>query len=297
MREWTRRQTLATGTTLIILTHALALGGILGNRLGEPESRLTLSERELPLPYGHFRHPDDSALTLRLNWRVPANPDDVTEFDYATYNHQPAWMDATRMAELGFDTAAGHDTPEAREHFARQLPREVLIVLELAGPAWQQTRRQASERATRRAAEAASNPGKDFVQRAKSSRDLAAQEEVQNSRLFAVDADRDLVALRARHPDRRRTLVVRAQVRPLVQVRDDQWRLAGLIDDIAVEGIHVPFALRAALDALRSADRPRAEALAPRYEVQIAVGQHLEPWIETVSLLPGTSPPEMTPQR
>lgn len=282
---------------LIILTHAVTLGGILSNRLDQPESRVTLSERELALPSGNFRHAEDSALALRLNWRVPARPSDVTDFDYATYNRQPAWLDATRMAELGFDTAAGHETPEAREHFARQLPREVLIVLELAGPAWQQARHQASERAARRGAEAASNPGKDFVQRATNSRDLLTQEEIQNSRLFAVDAGRDLVALRTRHPDRSRTLIVHAQVRPLVQAHDERWRLAGMIDDIAVENIHVPHALRPALDMLRSTDRPKTEASAPRFEVQIAVGQRLEPWIEAVSLLPGEPHPDTNPKR
>ena len=47
MNKWTRGHTLAIGIALIVLTNAVALGGVWWNRSATPESALTLSQREL----------------------------------------------------------------------------------------------------------------------------------------------------------------------------------------------------------------------------------------------------------
>jgi hypothetical protein len=291
MTARTRRRSLAAGAALILLTNAIALSGVARNRADEPESRVMLSERELALPAGGYRHAENSGLALALNWRVLDADEELPDYGYSLHAGRPAWLDAGRLAALGFDTAAGDATPEARERFTRQLPRQVLIVLELAGPAWQQAVERARANALRRTAAAAANPdSKAFAEQAKAARDNLAIEEGHASRLFAIDAGLDAAVLRARYPDRQRTLILRGTVRPSVRSSDRQHRLAGYISAIAIDRINVPFAWRWPLEPLRNSSRPAASERTPRYQAQVAVGQHLEPWIESLTTLPGDRP-------
>jgi hypothetical protein len=287
MKAWTRAHTLAAGATLIVLTNAIALAGAFLNRNAEAESRVTLSERELALPYGGYRQAENSGLALQLNWRVLDEDPDHWDHGYARHGGQPAWLDAAHLTSLGFDTTAGAATSEARQRFTRQLPRQVLLVLELEGPAWQQAVIRARENAARQTAAAAANPGSEqFAKQAEAGRARLALEETHASRLFAIDAGLDADALRRRYPDRSRHLIVRGSVRPAERGQDGDHHLAGHVSQIAIAQVNVPFALRPVLEPLRNAPRPAPDQQAPRYEVQLAIGQRLEPWIERVTTLP-----------
>jgi hypothetical protein len=68
MKNWTRRHTLIAGLALILLTNAVALLGVYQNRSGEPESMLTLTQRELQQPYGWGMARENSGISLRINW-------------------------------------------------------------------------------------------------------------------------------------------------------------------------------------------------------------------------------------
>jgi len=143
----------------------------------------------------------------------------------------------------------------------------------------------------RRTAAAAANPdSKAFAEQAKAALDNLAIEEGHASRLFAIDAGLDAAVLRARYPDRQRTLILRGTVRPSVRSSDRQHRLVGYISAIAIDRINVPFAWRWPLEPLRNSSRPAASERTPRYQAQVAVGQHLEPWIESLTTLPGDRP-------
>jgi hypothetical protein len=287
MKAWTRARTLAAGATLIVLTNAAALAGAFLNRNAEAESRTTLSERELALPYGGYRQAENSGLALQLNWRVLDENPDHWDHGYARHGGQPAWLDAAHLATLGFDTTAGAATSEARQRFTRQLPRQVLLLLELEGPTWQQAVSRARENAARQTAAAAANPDSEqFAKQAEAGRARVAIEETHASRLFVIDAGLDADALRRRYPDRSRHLIVRGSVRPAERGQDGDHHLAGHVSQIAIAQVNVPFALRPVLEPLRNAPRPVPDQQAPRYEVQLAIGQRLEPWIERVTTLP-----------
>lgn len=285
MKTWSRGRTLAAGIVLILLTNAVALGGAWWNRAGEPESQLLLTERELALPYRGYRMTENSGLALRLAWRVAAGEGNA---QYANYGGGvPAWLDGERMAALGFETRADPAGQEARRRYERQQPRDVLIVLELAGPDWQTALQQAEENAARHAAAAAVNPdSKEFANRAKRAQEAWRHEELASSRLFAIDAGRNLAALRARYPDKTRFMIINGTVRPRLLTRDKQTRFAGHVDDISASRINVPFALRPVLEQLQTRPRNNAENEEPRYAASLAIGQRLEPWIVALSALP-----------
>lgn len=296
MKTWTRAHTLIAGTALIVLTNAVALGGVYFNRSGEGEARVVLTERELGFGWEGMDRHENSGLALRLNWRVESSDDEGIDNAYSGLYSPPAWLDQARMAALGFDVpsrsgAAGGDGDgdgATERRYRRQLPRQALLVLEYDGPSWQRALVRARTAAARHAAAAAANPGSEkFADEAKSAAKQAANESSANSRLFAVDAGTDVAALRARYPDRSRYLILRGNVRPAVL--HDKGKppiFGGSISDIAVGQVNVPLDLRAELDRIRDAPGQRAPDSPPRYDVRLATGQRLEPWIEQVRALP-----------
>jgi len=279
MKPWSHRRTFAVGIALIIVTNAVALAGVWWNRQPPADSTPILSERELGLPWRGPRLRENSGLALDLRWRVIDR--DSAEFGSGlTVNSgSPQWLDGGRMATLGFapgDVA----TDPGRRRYLKQLPRDAVLVLEVDGPSWQHALVKAREDADRHAAAAAANPGsKEFAARAKRARDVLAREEHANSRLFVIDAGLDAEALRRQYPDRNRFLLLRGTVRPAVRNGENGQPLAaGRVGNHRGTRIHVPHALRAALEPFE--DRPAGQpAAGTRYEVSLAVGRRLEPWI------------------
>lgn len=284
----TPRNTLLAGGALILLVNAVALFGVYLNRSGEPESRLRLSERELGLPWGWSRGKENSGLALGLTWRVIEAHGGGEHFGGGAYGYSggtPDWLDEARMKALGFATAPVAESSEGRRRFERQQRREVLLVLELAGPAWQQALQRARDNAARHEAAALANAdSKDFAAKAKRAREQLKAEEEANSRLFAIDAGLDLAALRAKYPDRGRFLILKAHVRPRLDSRERKTYVTGYVSELAVPTVNVPHALRTGLEpALRDAMRTPNGA-GRRFEATLAIGQRLEPWIEAVAV-------------
>ena len=293
----TRRLLPAAGLALILLTNAVALGGVAWNRSGEPDSRLALSERELVLPWRAGR-PDseNSGLSLTVRWRcLPTRIVTPRGNTYEDFN-APAWLDASKMAELGFDLRAPEVT-RPLDHAPRrheQLAREVWLVLELDGPAYRQgladTAQEAKEAAAREA-EAASH--------ARSGEPVHVEhvsfDPDSGGRLFVVDAGLDRDVLRARHADRAMYAIVRGRVSPLA--RDGQAVYAGTtgsaearaihggrIDALSIGEVNVPLALRPVFDGVepgRWHDKP-----AQRFTATLNFGQRAEPWLVDAQRLP-----------
>ncbi len=284
MRKWTRGRTLAIGIALIVLTNAVALGGVWWNRSATPESALTLSEHELGLPWRSLRFAEDSGLSLNLNWRVGDR--EAGEFvSGVTFNGgTPEWLDAAHMAALGF-TPGDLASDRGRRRYTRQLPREAILVMELGGPTWQRALARARENAGRHAAAAAANAGsKQFADRARQANDELAREENSNSRLFVIDAGLDARQLREKYPDRNRFLLLRGTVRPAVRDHGDNTPQAtGYVSRIGTGRIHVPYALRGPLDSARGVGEPGG---VDRFTVELLVGRRLEPWIVDVKPVP-----------
>jgi Domain of unknown function (DUF4824) len=283
-RNWTRQRTLFVGLALILLANAVALLGVYWNRSGEPESQLALTQRELQRPYGWGMNRENSGVSLRIVWRVPTAQ---WSWNFAYTGGNPVWLDQDKMASLGFDVNPPKEMQSNFRWASRQLNREVLLVLELNGPAYQKSLQQAQQFAAEQDAKLAAQPNdKSLQQLAKTAHDQARTEEDNNSRLFAVDAGLDLDELRAQYPDRNRYAIVRAQVRP--SYLSGLGKFTGNIDKISIDEINVPYQFHSAFDfrvmpaALRQTFGGQMSGKR-MFEADVAFGQRLEPWITGIT--------------
>ena len=275
----TRRRTLFAGVALILSVNVIALAGVAWNRSGEPESTVRLSERELRLPQGRLHSKENSGVKLHLMWRV-YSATSTHENYYGQYSYGGAanWLDKHRLAALGFDVS--QDISTTAHALRRQQTRDVVLVLELDGPAYRQSLAQAQKKAEDEEVLKTANPGnKEFERRAKQSKEHALREESENSRLFVVDAGLDAETLRAQYPDKAHYLITRGQVRSQVLTQDRQERLTGFIAAVSVSQINVPVHFQ---DVLKQA--PAGSSNKPmHYEATVAFGKRLEPWLVGLS--------------
>lgn len=285
MRTWSRAHTLIAGSVIIAATNVVALAGAAYNRSGTPESTLELSERELNTPSDWGFEGENSGIALEFRWHVVGTEDeDAHERSYyfPSTSGAPGWLDSAKLAELGFDVSSMEDTTGARARYGRQLPREVLLVLELDGPAYHETLARIRAYARHVAARLAADPDSaELARRAEHARDLLAKAEKEGTRLYVVDAGLDAAKLRDTYPSRARHAIVRGTVRPWLMSSDGRWYLAGVVSGPSVPRINVPLAFRAPFER-RQGRRGWNRADDP-FTVTVAFGQRLEPWIVSAS--------------
>ncbi len=266
--NWSPKHSLIAGLGLIVVVNAIVLGGVAYNRSGEPESALRLSERELVAPMRGYGNKENSGLPLMLNWRVlPAASSDSKRYSGANAlaGGAPEWLDQAKMRALGFDMSVLSQRADGAARTRQGLARDVLLVLELDGAAYQTALARAVQHSQTAAAQEATPAGV-----------VLKHEQENNSRRFVVDAGLDVAALRIRHPDRSRYAIVRGQVRPNWSREKDAVAPAGFISGVSSTRLNLPLEWRRVLEvAAMGRDGP-----APlRYVIDVHFGQRLEPWV------------------
>ena len=282
MMRWKPWHTLLAGVGIILATNAVALLGAAWNRSGEPESRVVLSERELTLPYDWGLQHENSGIALRLHWRAAREKVEPYEFPYRPL----PWLNASKLRELGFDLPAPQDTAIGHRRYEKLQAREVLLVLELDGPAYQASLAQVRAWAEQQLDLAARNPGNaDLQKRATRAREQLQEEEQTASRLFLVDAGREVAPLRARYPDRSRYVILHGRIRPQLNYVDHEIQVQGVVRSLSIGQVQVPEPYRDLLAPLL----PRRRGVGnqgPRYRVTVAFGRRLEPWVVDATVSP-----------
>lgn len=282
MIHMTNKRSLLLGLAIIALSNAVALGGAAYNRSGVPTSQPTLTERELGLSYNYGFAAENSGLSLQLHWRVL---DDKNTTAYYSYWSPTKWLDTDKLASLGFDVSYSLDKPDSANHYQKAINREVFLVLENDGAAYQKVLQQKQAKLTEAQALLQQNPDKDeFTKRLKRTTDELEVEQKENSRLFVIDAGLDYAELRQKYSDNKQYLIVRG----LVDLRysgtyNKSPYLQGAIKQLSVTRVNVPLQHAAVLAPLL-VDRTyrRGRKLPPRYEVSLKYGLRYEPWIVSV---------------
>ncbi len=278
MKRWPEAWLLWLGAALILATNAVALGGAAFNRSGSPQAALTLTERELALPWPAWRQQDeDSGLALALRWAMDRGAPSDADYPHSRYGRTASWLDAQRLRELGFSLAPPTGEEWDWKQRRRLQPRPVLLVLELDGDSHARYLAATDDWAAKQREEAQADADPESRRRRLESIENTVQEAHERAtRLNVIDAGLDAAALRAAYPDTAKFVVLRGRVRPEWRGSRSEGAYAGWVESLDVESLHVPTALLPVFDGLSRSSEKRQ----PGYRVDVAWGRRAEPWIQ-----------------
>lgn len=281
MIRWNKTTALITGLAMIVLGNAVALSGIYYNRSGEPDAKVTLTQRELRLPYfGGFDN-ENSGVALNLHWRVR---DDKSS--YAKNWGYPDWLNEEKLKELGFDTGIPKQAPRAAARYSKILPQAAYVVLEYDGPTYEANLNRVLTDLKTKQKSAAEHPQDKQLHIALEQAETAADNEKNSfSHLFAVDAGIDKNVLRRKYPNRSMYIIAEAQIRIVLYAQNTSSpsRLTGQIQALSIESITAPYPIRRLLEPYIAKNNYQTRQKL-KYKVTVAYGKRLEPWIINLSL-------------
>lgn len=277
-------RTLIAGLALILVTNAVALIGVYYNRSGEPDALMVLTERELVLPYRYGFWEENSGIVFDIRWRIGQAA------HYGLTHYVPwgevSWLDEAKLNELGYTFTEPLTSQDARRRYNKMLPREAYLVLEYDGDEHKKAIEERKDWLAKQEALLVNNPDKkEFKTRVKSAQDQLQAEEHFNSRLFVIDTGTDKQVLRAHYPDRSKYLIMTGQVDIQVDKKDDEYLLRGYIRGLNNVSVNVPLKHHPILKPFMDPKSHRERYQDPRYRVELAFGQRLEPWVRDVAVL------------
>ncbi len=256
-----KRLQLGAAAAIIVFANAAAWVHGSRNRAGQPQAEIVLTEREL------FYEPvdsDDSIVTLRLRWNdlslgVPGVPE----------ARGAEWLDRSKLQSIGFDCSVDPRVAAAGLFYGRQRSRTAFVALEYDGPAWKAwiEAHQASVLNRRLSAW-----GKREVL------------EENWSHLVPIDAGLDAGALRTRHPDRHRVLILPAVLAIGLRGPKPETIVGHIVDLPHTIEVPLPYS-----DEFRRIRRPGAggaQQTVP-YRVHLSYGASLEAWVTGVEFPSG----------
>jgi len=266
---------LLTGIGLIILTNTIVLAGVAYNRSGTPQSSITLTERELAIPYYFGDDEENSGIALRIDYRNKGGYD----IPYYMYSRDANWLTKEKLNELGFDVSR----PIAKTHEWRddkhEKEKEVILVLEYDGPAYQAALKAAQQHVAVRKANAAPNSESDQNE-IKEAEFVLKREQNTASRLFIIDGGLDPEKLRQQYPDTSQYLLLKGLVGLYIDRPGDKpSRYSGYIKSLSISEINIPHQYHAVLKPVMEKGNQREENQPPRYKVKVNIGKRLEPWV------------------
>lgn len=271
------------GFLLLAATNIAIFIGIVSNRTGNPDTLITLAERELRLPYSI--NEENTGLSLRLVWRALGRGGNSI-YGYSGWR-SPAWFSAEKLDELGFKIDEYLGSANNGAYYKTPLPKEVFIVLENNGESYLEAVRR-SEKVLEREAGLFKLKREDKTLRdnyEKAEKQLK-RERTESSRLFAIDAGLDPFELRKKYDNRGQYIIVKGLVKPSYLRKKKKKEVFGIISQISTENIHVPLKHRKVLDDILAQDKQKHhEFQQSRYEIELAYGSRLEPWVMSVKNL------------
>ena len=272
------------GFAIIVTTNVVVLSGAASNRSGDRDSQIILTERELRLPYRYQVNEENSGLALRLSWSALGKSEENSDY---IDRRSPAWFNTEKLEELGFDITGDLSRTDDTARYQRPLPREVYIVLEMEGEPYNTAVKRA-EVAFKKMDELFKANPEDTMLRGKFEMAENRLKNMHNteSRLFAVDAGLDRKKLRIQYGDPARFIIARGQVKPMYRGDRQKTEAVGYVMKLSVEKIHVPLNHRKVFDDVLAKEKSKyTDFEHPRYEVELAYGSRLEPWILSVEYL------------
>lgn len=274
---------LFTAVGLLVLTNVVVLSGVAYNRSGEPRASLELTERELPLRQFYVSRDENSGTALNLQWRVLAKDSgDEARILYDNYS-APAWLDESKLTELGFDLAKLKSNAEKDSYDLELNTAEAVLVLEYQGAAYKQDLARIGRRVNQLKEQKKDSPKDANLQRQfeRFSEELTRLK-LSRTRLYVIDAGLDEEALAQKYSDRKKYLFVRGEI----GINWDHDDVVGRVRRLFVSQVHVPLPFSRQLTSITKGKKYYsygAQPIAPRYRVALNMGKRFEPWIVSIT--------------
>jgi hypothetical protein len=260
---------LLIGLVIIIGTNIFALAGVAYNRMGEVTAQLTLTERELSLPYNTGVEKENSGVSLAINWRAPSRSDTT----YYSYNAQDIEITEQELIALGFKLLD-------KENNSWDESRELYWALEFNGALYDAELKKVELKYQTSLATYQEQPNDPNTLDRKNIRRRLDRERTTNSRLFFIEAASNYKSLAAKFSGRKDILIVKGLAK-LYYNQDKKYSL--LLRHLSLSNIMVPAEYTKLFSQLDSAYNNTI--VQPRYAVDIKWGNRLEPWIVGVKNL------------
>lgn len=275
---------------LIIITNAFVFINVFLNRKGEPESIITLTERELKMPYARFEQ-ENSGVALRFDWRVFDEED-----NYYYKGGLLSWADENKLRLLGFPVDKVIKLKSRNKSSHEFVSKQIFIVLEYDGKTYEKALNKAKQKVEEERNKVKNTDEQAFasVQKktkpiTKSKTDLeCAQERLkrvqeEQTRIFAVDAGISIADLRKKYPDNSRYIIVKAvlSLRSHYDSKKKKYAFRCYVSKLSIPKINVPLKFHHILNSALSQGNKRKNRT-PRYQVTLAFGSRLEPWVISV---------------
>ncbi len=255
---------LLIGLTILIGTNLITLGGVVYNRMGDATAQLTLTERELSLPYNSGAQKENSGMSLSINWRTPTGKNEA----YFPYNSRDISLTKDELLALGFVQ------PEVKDNYWAE-SQELYWAFEFDGALHKAEIIKAEDKYQTALVTYEEQPSDTSSRKKNEYSESLEREKTTNSRLFFIEASTDYESLANKFSDQKNILIVKGLAKPYFNSNDKTYSL--LLEHLSVRKIMVPLEYVDALSNLKRADRRNITP--PRYAVDISWGNRLEPWI------------------
>ena len=261
------RKYLLIGLTILIGTNLAALGGVAYNRISEATAQLTLTERELSLPYNSGAQKENSGISLSINWRTPTG----NNATYYPYHSRDVNLTKVELLALGFTQTDSKD-----KYWIEQ--RELYWAFEFDGALHKAEIKKANEKYQAALATYEEQPN-DTNSRKKTEYNESLDKEIKsNSRLFFIEASAEYESLANKFSGQQNILIVKGLAKPYFNRNKQTYSLS--LKHLSVSHIMVPLAYSDVFSSLHKLQR--RDIKPPRYLVDIKWGTRLEPWIVDV---------------
>ena len=258
------------GLSLIVVTNLFVFSNILANRFLGEVNTLTLSERELKVPYNYGLHKEDSSLVLDINWRVKHS-----DADGYWYNRQlPTTPE--KIVSLGFQLP---DESNSRR-FTHQLEQELYWLIEFDGSAYREVIKRLNAKIDAAKTQFELDGHDESKKELKRLQELLEQELEVRSRLFVIDVAARPEALDLEEATDEYFIVV-GRVKPGVhydyQSKEKPQPKSYYLHlrDMSVESIYVPLAYSKGVR--QKVKNQRNENI--QYSLVVNWGSQYEPWV------------------
>lgn len=251
---------LYVGLFILIGTNVVALSGVALNRTGEQTSQLTLTERELELPYNSDAQSENSGISLTINWRTSSR-----SYSYSLKNIE---ISEKELFDLGF-----REFNEKKKFSSES--RELYWALEFDGELHDAEIKKV-ETSYQEAQIVFNNDPNDVNKRKKEElKNSLAREKTTRSRLFFMEGAVDYETLAAKYSDQDNVLIVKGLAESNYNSDNKTYRLS--LDQLLIFNIMVPLEYADVFKGLKTLDWKTISK--PRYAVNVKWGSRLEPWI------------------